>query len=572
MTRSARGRWIALGVAAGLVAAAMAWVTREALDLEASQRAAEAAHRRGEVERVALWRLDSALAPLLARETGQPFTVDVSGRSAFGLADAFDDDVVRVRLLTILGVFAVTRTPRLPEDEALVEELGRRGEEGLRAHVVRHEPALAAAQARAQVGNFAAPDLEDVRAGFGDNGGDRAQRFRASQNVQVAVQTAQSDGQVLFDADVGRGVVPRGVGPLVPLWIEAGGRPALVFLRRTDVADAAASAFVQGFVLDWPRLRERLLAEVTDVLPGADLRPVAEDAVADDASGLVLATAPAALVAPPSAGARPAGLTPTRTGLAAAWIAVAVAFAAAAATLRASLADGVRRARFASSVTHELRTPLTTFRLYAEMLADGMVTDPAQRQVYLETLKTESARLAALVENVLVFARVEEGRVPRRPERTTAGELVERSLQALRRRAEEARMDLRVDLGDAAGVPVLAHPDSVAQVLANLVDNACKYAASAPDRRIEVAAARRGGGVEISVRDHGPGIAAGDVAAAFTPFERGNRPPGDGVPGIGLGLALSRGLARDGGGELAVAPADPAAPGARLVLTLPVAG
>ena len=117
-------------------------------------------------------------------------------------------------------------------------------------------------------------------------------------------------------------------------------------------------------------------------------------------------------------------------------------------------------------------------------------------------------------------------------------------------------MDLVVDASDAADAILLVSADAVGQVLANLVDNACKYAASAAERRVELSVTRRDGAVAFRVRDHGPGIAPENVPAAFTPFERGNRPPGDVVPGIGLGLALSRGLARDQGGDLAVEPCD----------------
>src|SRR6185503_16178753 len=92
--------------------------------------------------------------------------------------------------------------------------------------------------------------------------------------------------------------------------------------------------------------------------------------------------------------------SPTRVTLAVAWLAVAGSLAAVGLALRRTVDLSERRNRFASSVTHELRTPLTTFRLYSEMLADGMVTDAAQRQVYLDTLKSESSRLATLVENV----------------------------------------------------------------------------------------------------------------------------------------------------------------------------
>lgn len=558
--------WIVLSVAAGLVAAAMAWVSHEVLDRERSQWAAEAALRRQESVRVALWRLDSALVPILAREAGRPFVLADHG--AYGVETDFPDDVVRARFLVLLGHVhpVVTREPRTADDASIVAAVVGAGDAALRAHVRRFEPDVEIAQEIAQTLTLGTE--ADTNENFAYNGGgDRSQRIRATQFANPG-RNLQNGAPISPPSIVREGDASGGVGPLVPLWTASAGGPALALVRRTDTTGVAESVPLQGFVLDWPRLRTRLLAEIADVLPGADLRPSPEGSVADTTADLVLATVPAALVPPVASGASaPGASSATRTGLAVAWAAVAAAFAAAALTLRATLADGERRARFASSVTHELRTPLTTFRLYSEMLADGMVADPAQRQVYLDTLKTESTRLATLVENVLAFARVEEGRAPTAREPVTVRALLDRLLPPLARRAAEGRMELRVDAGDAADVHVTVHVDAVGQVLANLVDNACKYAADAADRRIDVAAARAAGRVEIRVRDHGPGIAAANVAAAFAPFERANRPPGDGVPGIGLGLALSRSIARDHGGDLTVetGPRD----GACLVLWLP---
>jgi signal transduction histidine kinase len=252
--------------------------------------------------------------------------------------------------------------------------------------------------------------------------------------------------------------------------------------------------------------------------------------------------------------------------LAIAWTALLGAMGAVAFALRRTIDLSERRNRFASSVTHELRTPLTTFRLYSEMLADGMIADPARRQEYLETLKSESGRLATLVENVLSYARVEEGRMPVRRERISVADLLLRVTAPLDRRAADAKAALVVQAGDAGAAVLDTDPDVVGQILFNLVDNACKYAATADDRRIEVTAARRGDGVVLAVRDHGPGLGSDRVRAAFTPFERAGRPAGDTVPGIGLGLALSRALARDLGGDLTYEDAEGG--GARFVVSL----
>ena len=117
--------------------------------------------------------------------------------------------------------------------------------------------------------------------------------------------------------------------------------------------------------------------------------------------------------------------------------------------------------------------PLTTFRMYSEMLAEDIVTDPEQRRVYLETLKDESDRLSRLVENVLCYARLEDGRYRGRRERITVAALLDHVAPVLARRAAGCGMQLTITPAEA-GVEV--DPDAIAQILFNLVDNACKYA------------------------------------------------------------------------------------------------
>lgn len=602
----ARRRWALFGLCAALVLAAMAWTSDRLRAFETSQRAAEQETARQASLRVALWRMDSALAPLLAQEAARPFQrlVALDNLNAPTLEpwldEAFSDPRVRVRFALHDAAVVVPRTsespnsaaavaagfaahdrissriPRPDDDARVLAALRSFGATALRARVRRDARAIAdwiAATNVVPLAQEAQPVQTFEPAGGAqsvqvlDNVNDRAQRARSTQNRILS--GGQNGGvQVDWGSNVrapADAQLPDPAQPFVPVWLAADGRRDLVFVREPF------PLLAQGFVLDWERVRTTLLAEVTDLFPDATLEPVAEAAVAHDATGLILATAPARLVVPTPAAA-PFVWTPTCTGLAVAWLAVLGALGAAALTLRTTVADADRRARFASSVTHELRTPLTTFRLYSEMLADGMVTGEATRAEYLRTLKTESARLATLVENVLAYARVEEGRAPRQRERLAVGDLVERSVPSLRRRADEAGMRLvvRSEPGAASAV-VEANADALGQVLANLVDNACKYAGAATDRSIELAVetAPAAAVVRISVRDHGPGLAPENVAAAFTPFERGNRPPGDAVPGIGLGLALSRGLARDHGGDLVhEAPDD--GPGAAFVLTIPV--
>jgi signal transduction histidine kinase len=221
-----------------------------------------------------------------------------------------------------------------------------------------------------------------------------------------------------------------------------------------------------------------------------------------------------------------------------------------------------------SAVTHELRTPLTTFRMYAGMLADGTIEEEERRQSYLETLRSEASRLSSTVENVLAYARLERGNSPAvRRESVTVKELLGSLSPPLRRRVTEAGMSLRVSTDAADELRVVTDTDAVRQILENLVDNACKYARDAADPSIRIEAAADDDLVRITVRDNGPGVTKDEARSIFSPFDRGRRPVSDDTPGVGLGLAISRGLARDLGGDLRLAPSGER--GAAFVLELP---
>ena len=263
-----------------------------------------------------------------------------------------------------------------------------------------------------------------------------------------------------------------------------------------------------------------------------------------------LAAVPVTVRAPPPAAAV-VGWTATRAQLGFVWLAALVALGAVGTTLRASMDLAERRGRFVSAVTHELRTPLTTFRMYAQMLADGMVTDPDQRAVYLRTLEAEAERLSALVTNVLAYAQLEGRGRPDRRERTTVDALLDRVTPPLARRADQDGVPLRVRHDGDAALEVDA--ETIEQVLFILVDNACKYGATEAGVDVDVQVA--GDQLRVDVRDHGPGVATDRARAVFEPFERGGRDEADPVAGIGLGLALARDLARALGGDLSLAEA-----------------
>ncbi len=336
---------------------------------------------------------------------------------------------------------------------------------------------------------------------------------------------------------------PAFAGDLRPLWL--GDELLLVRGATTEGKET-----LQGVWLDWPGLRARLLETIQDLLPAAQLLSVPPKVASTDATALV--TLPVRLVAGPVP-TDLTGLTSVlKPALALAWACLLAAAAAIAFVLHRAMTLSERRAAFVSAVTHELRTPLTTFQLYSEMLADGMVTDPVQRRGYLQTLCDESTRLMHLVENVLSFSRIERGRVTARLQNVAVQTLLDRLLPRLRQRAAQADLAFEVVQQESLNtVEVRADAMAVEQILFNLTDNACKYAAPNSDpKRLELSVGWQGQSLVFTLRDFGPGLPVGQKKKLFRPFSKSATEAAHSAPGVGLGLALSRRLARELGGDL----------------------
>jgi signal transduction histidine kinase len=326
---------------------------------------------------------------------------------------------------------------------------------------------------------------------------------------------------------------------------------------------------VQGCWLDWPRLQRELRASVADLLPQAELQPA--DAAPSPDDERRLAALPIRLVPGPTAEVPNDDTpTPSRWSLIGAWVSVVVAAVSVAALLAGVMTLSERRRIFVSAVTHELRTPLTTFRLYTEMMDTGMVSGEEKRREYVSRLRAEAERLGHLVENVLFYARLEGGRAGAMREKVDLRGFLRELSDRLRERAQRAGMELVIDEDEGIGaVDARIDRSAVEQILLNLVDNACKYAASATLPRIEIRLGRRADRAVIRVRDHGPGISKADRRRLFRPFSKSDREAATSAPGVGLGLALSRRLARAQGGDLRVD--DSVTDGAAFLLTLPAA-
>ena len=224
-----------------------------------------------------------------------------------------------------------------------------------------------------------------------------------------------------------------------------------------------------------------------------------------------------------------------------------------------------QRSAFVSAVSHELRTPLTTLRMHAEMLQDGLVSEERRDRVY-EDLVTESTRLARLVENVLELSRLEEGRRPLSIREGRLGIYVHDLAEGLRRFLEAKGFALRVRVPDKA-IRALYDAQAVDQIVANLVDNAAKYAARHEPREIEVEVTEDARFAFVRVADRGPGIPESERERVFERFHRVDRVEDAHTPGTGIGLSLVRDLARAMGGDATVRGREGG--GAEVVVTLP---
>ncbi|MCP4816686.1 MAG: HAMP domain-containing histidine kinase, partial [Planctomycetaceae bacterium] len=356
-----------------------------------------------------------------------------------------------------------------------------------------------------------------------------------------------------------------------PIWID----DHLILARRVIYG---SQVVVQGCWLDWGKLREVLLADISGYLRRVKLVPVNDER--EVFPERMLATLPVELVVDPEE-ARELAVNPGRAGAEAviapssairgslliAWCCIVLAACSIAAVLQGVVTLSERRGAFVSTVTHELRTPLTTFRMYSEMLATGMVQDEAKKRSYLETLQVEAERLSHLVENVLQYARLERGKRGTQREAVDVRDLWQRVVSRLTDRAQQVEMQLVADFSDDVEDAVMrTDPAAVEQILFNLVDNACKYARSVADATIEVNWLARDAHVEIRVTDRGPGIPPEKVRHLFRPFSKSVHDPANTAPGVGLGLALCRQLAQALGGQLRYE--SPGGQGATFVLTV----
>ncbi|MFD1702461.1 ATP-binding protein [Methylopila henanensis] len=220
------------------------------------------------------------------------------------------------------------------------------------------------------------------------------------------------------------------------------------------------------------------------------------------------------------------------------------------------------KSRFLAAVTHEMRTPLTGVVGAGDLLLDTALA-PDQR-TYALAMKTSAEAMLSLVDEILDLSRIEADAVALKAAPFDPAEVLEAVAELLAPRAHDKGLDLAIRIAADAPARMMGDAARLRQILLNLAGNAVKFTETGG---VGLTLARDGDGARFEVADTGPGFDPEDGARIFAEFERAGADPA--LPGVGLGLAISKRLAGAMGGAL-TACSTPGA-GATFTLRLPAA-
>lgn len=578
--------WATLALCGVMVLGAMTWLTRGVLASERERAGAEARADLEERTRLALWRMDAVGAAILLGENQRspsdfhahkqdPFwtaetnpLVNLHFQVRFGSLVSPETDGSNAKLQTLRGLLS-----KNGEIDSILNRAAETGEKNWQA-LQKDAPELQSKIAETNNSGYASKRASQS---YQDDSNrlEKVQRAKVmeGQEASAAVfnQNAVINSNVLAGID---GITA--IGSMRGVWIGQ----ELFLLRYVMIrAPGGETPVIQGAWMDAAKVRKHLLAAVADLLPGVGLDVMvsgpnepgyplrAEPPVGLEAMG-AKADDPLALVSFPFRLHRDTHLDqlpiPLNKPLLVGWIAVLLALLTASLLVHGVMRLSERRASFVSAVTHELRTPLTTFRLYSDMLESDAVK-PEKRGDYLRVLSREADRLSHLVENVLSFSQIERGSARSVVRETSVSDLLEAMRERLEARLATARLSLEMD--SACDLRVRVDSAAVEHILFNLIDNAAKYAAAGDPPKVEIRTLTTARHLEIVVSDHGSGIPASERGRIFRAFHKSAREAAESRPGVGLGLALSRRLAKSLGGGLECVDAKQ---GACFVLRLPL--
>ncbi len=217
-------------------------------------------------------------------------------------------------------------------------------------------------------------------------------------------------------------------------------------------------------------------------------------------------------------------------------------------TTRIQKLEQVRK-DFIANVSHELRTPLTAIQGFAETLLDGGLEDKEHNREFVQTIHSEAARLAALVNDLLDLSAIESGRAKPDRKPVALSPLLDEVVRQLSPLARKKSIRLEIE-GSAKFPSVPADTNQIRQVFSNLIDNAIKF--NQEGGSVTIRCSEKDGGAEISVSDTGSGIPQKDLPRVFERFYRVDKARSRDLGGTGLGLAIVKHIVESHGGSVRV--------------------
>jgi signal transduction histidine kinase len=239
-----------------------------------------------------------------------------------------------------------------------------------------------------------------------------------------------------------------------------------------------------------------------------------------------------------------------------------IGFASAYRAFRKQMLLAEMKSNFVSSVSHELRAPIASVRLMAEGLERGRISDPAKQRDYFRFISQECRRLSSMIENVLGFARIEQGREHYEFEPTNLRALVQQTVNLMEPYAAERGVNLIVKLecrdpdaadpGSEERCVATVDGQSIQQALVNLLDNAIKHSPGGSEVAVALSLHAQLSTINLSVQDHGPGIPLGEHQRIFDRFYRLGSELRRETPGVGIGLSIVKHIVEAHGGTIRV--------------------
>ncbi|MBQ9330196.1 MAG: HAMP domain-containing histidine kinase, partial [Oscillibacter sp.] len=221
------------------------------------------------------------------------------------------------------------------------------------------------------------------------------------------------------------------------------------------------------------------------------------------------------------------------------------------------------KSEFISSVSHELRTPLTAINGWGETILEDPTGDPVQLRRGIRIILNESRRLSTMVEELLEFSKMEDGRFTLRIEQVDLQAEFEDAIFTYRELFRQEGIELSYQVGEEELPPISGDPERLKQVFCNVLDNAAKHGGAG--RRIAASLTREEGAQVVRVRDYGPGIPEAELPFVKQKFYKGSSK----ARGSGIGLAVCDEIIALHGGTFTIGNAEGG--GAVVTIRLPEA-